>query len=137
MMDVSKRFSLSAKERIKSKKDFEQLFSSGQTIYSSDKRIKAIYLTEKNSQTDGVKIAAVVSKKAGKAVWRNRVKRLIKEVYRLNKENLSIICSEKKIKLKIILAANQVNELNQRKIKLNDLMPGILEVLDKIKNKLK
>jgi ribonuclease P protein component len=136
-MDASKRFSLSAKERIKSKKDFEQLFSSGQTIYSSDKRIKAIYLTEKNSQTDGVKIAAVVSKKAGKAVWRNRVKRLIKEVYRLNKENLSIICSEKKIKLKIILAANQVNELNQRKIKLNDLMPGILEVLDKIKNKLK
>ena len=135
-MNASKRFSLSAKERIKSKKDFEQLFSSGQTIYSSDKKIKAIYLAEKDSQTNGIKIAAVVSKKAGKAVWRNRVKRLIKEVYRLNKENLAIICSEKKIQLKIILASNRIYELNQRKIKLNDLMPGILEIMEKIKNKL-
>jgi ribonuclease P protein component len=135
-MNASKRFSLSAKERIKSKKDFEQLFSSGQTIYSNDKKIKAIYLAEKNSHTDGVKIAAVVSKKAGKAVWRNRVKRLIKEVYRLNKENLTLICSEKKIQLKIIFAANRMNELNQRKIILDDLMPGILEVMVRIKNKL-
>ena len=135
-MNVSKRFSLSAKERIKSKKDFEQLFSSGQTVHSSGKKIKAIYLAEQNNQSNGVKIAAVVSKKAGKAVWRNRVKRLIKEIYRLNKENLTIICSEKNIQLKIIIAANQIQELNHRKINLNDLMPDILEIMNKIKNRL-
>jgi ribonuclease P protein component len=135
-MNAPKRFSLSANERIKSKKDFEKLFSFGQTVYSGDKKIKAIYLTEKNFQTYEVKIAAVVSKKAGKAVWRNRVRRLIKEAYRLNKENLTVICSEKKNQLKIILAANQINELNHKTITLKDLMPDVLEVMNKIKNKL-
>ena len=135
-MNASKRFSLSANERIKSKKDFEKLFSFGQTLYSNDKKIKAIYIAEKRVEDGQVKIAPVVSKKAGNAVWRNRVKRLIKEAYRLNKENLTIICSEKKILLKIIFAANQINGISHKKIKLNDLLPDILEIMNRIKNRL-
>ncbi len=123
---------LSSKERIKSKKDFEELYSGGKIIISGDQKIKTIFLTNDNPEY-GVKIAAVVSKKSGKAVWRNRVKRLIKESYRLNKQELITACSEKKKSVKLILSAFSVNENKNKKIGLSEIMPGVFELMRKIK----
>jgi len=123
---------LSSKERIKSKKDFEELYSIGKIIISSDQKIKAIFMINAD-QEYGVKIAAVVSKKSGKAVWRNRVKRQIKETYRLNKHELITACSEKKKNIKLILSAYSLNERKNKKIGLNEIIPGVLESLRKIK----
>ena len=86
-MEFPKQQGLSPAERIKSKKDFDELYSSGKILISSNKKIKAIFLIKDNPD-EGVKIAAVVSKKLGNAVWRNRIKRLIKETYRLNKQEI-------------------------------------------------
>lgn len=131
-----KRQGLTKAERIKSKKDFEKIFSSGNRVFSENKKIKALYLIENESEQKGVKIAVAVSSKAGIAVWRNRIKRLIREAYRLNKNILLDVCLEKKILLKIAFSPNSLNEKNNKKIKLQDILPETVEILNKIKRNL-
>ena len=103
-MHPGKRYSLSANERIKSRKDFELIYSAGKSLHSADKKVKAIYIISPEEKKPGAKIASVVSKKVGIAVWRNRVKRLIKESYRLNKEILTGFCLQKNVLIKIVFS---------------------------------
>ena len=132
-----KRFGLSANERIKSRKDFEEIFLNGKTIFSSDKKIKATYLiVKKNGKKSGVLISAAVFKKAGKAVWRNRLKRLIKEAYRLNKEILKETAIESGLILKLVFTPSTLNEKKNKKIYFSEVMPGVREILLKLKDKL-
>jgi len=129
-----KRYGLSPKERIKSKKNIDQIFSSGKILISEDHRIKAVYLIDKEAEESGVKIAAVVSKKNGNAVWRNRVKRLIKTSYRMNKERLVNFCRKKRILILIVFSAFSVTERLNKKIEIKDIMPGIDEILNRIES---
>lgn len=131
-----KRFGLSANERIKSRKDFEVIFSAGKTIFSSDKKIKAIYFFDDKSEVSGVKIAAAVNKKAGKAVWRNRIKRLIRAIYRQNKKEILEKSLQKKYLLKIVFSPNTISEKKNRQVLLEELKPSVLDVLSKIKRSL-
>ncbi|HSL89706.1 MAG TPA: ribonuclease P protein component [Ignavibacteriaceae bacterium] len=129
-----KRFSLSSEERIKNKKEFDRVYKFGKTIISSDKKLKAIFLFEQNLENPGVKIAVAVAKKAGTAVWRNKVKRLVRESYRLNKHPVIDLCIEKKSNLRIIVSPYYLSESKNEFIKLHEFMPSVLELLDRIKN---
>jgi len=129
-----KRYSFSIQEKIKNKKDFEKIFSTGKVIFSSDRKIKATYIIKKNHDHPGVKVAAVVYKKAGIAVWRNRTKRLIKEAYRLNKEKLMEECIMKKVMLLIAFSPYYLNEKNNKKLRFNDVMQGVVEIMLKLKS---
>ena len=135
MENSKKRFGLSRNERIKSKKDFEKIFSAGESIFSSDKKIRANYIIEHIPQVAGAKIGVTVNKRFGKAVWRNRIKRLLKESFRLNKEILIRSCIEKNILIKIIFAFI-VTSKEIETARLNDIMPGIVEVMRKIQQRL-
>jgi ribonuclease P protein component len=117
---------------VKKKNDFEKVFSSGKILYSSDLLIQAIFLFENNSKDFGVKIAAAVSTKAGKAVWRNRVKRLIKEAYRLNKKLILKKAKEKNVEIRIVFSPNKINESKFSKVKLSDISPRIVELIETI-----
>ncbi|MGE5430052.1 MAG: ribonuclease P protein component [Syntrophomonadaceae bacterium] len=130
------KFGLSKDERIKKEKDFKQVYSVGKVIYSDDQKLKVSYFPEKNSVQAGIKIAAAVSKKAGNAVWRNRVKRLLRESYRLKKEILLANCIEKSICLKIIFSPNSLNQKKQHKLKLDDIMPAVIDLMNKLNSRL-
>lgn len=127
-----KNFSLSRNERVRKKKDFDRIFNYGKIVYTSDYLLKAVFIIDFNVESGDVKIAAAVSKKAGKAVWRNRVKRLIKEAYRHNKQLISENVKEKKISVNIVFASNKLNEISNSKVKLNNIVPGIVELIKKI-----
>jgi ribonuclease P protein component len=131
-----KHFSLSSKERIKKRNDFELIFSSGKVVYSSGKVFRAHYLAEQNAEDSGIKIAPVVSKKLGNAVWRNKVKRLIKESYRLNKEILTQISLRKNVLLKIVFSPNTLSENKNKILSYNNIMPHIFEIMTKIASRL-
>ncbi len=70
-----KNFSLSKNERVKLKKDFQKVYTERSFFYSSHNKIKLNYYLESSVNEFGIKAAFVVSKKAGNAVWRNRIKR--------------------------------------------------------------
>lgn len=125
-----KNFSLTHTERVKKKRDFEKIYSFAKVLFSSDRLIKVHFLFL-DSEVSEVKVAAAVSKKAGKAVWRNRVKRLIKESYRLNKKPLLEKLLNKKIQLLLVFAPNRLSEASNKKIYLRDVSPGVVELIDR------
>jgi ribonuclease P protein component len=77
-------FSYSKKEKLKSQKLIDQLFSEGKSISAFPLRM--VYLKTEFKETIQFKTGVSVSKRNFKsAVDRNRIKRLLREAYRLNK----------------------------------------------------
>lgn len=126
-----KNFSLTRNERVKKKRDFEKVYNTAKVLFSSDRLIKVHFICSENNVAV-IKIAAAVSKKAGKAVWRNRVKRLIKESYRLNKKALLEKVLLKKIQLLLVFSPSRLSEASNKKIYLHDVSPGVVELMNKI-----
>lgn len=72
------------KEKLKSKKLIEQLFTEGQSVSAFPLRLVFMPATYEDDVT--IKTGVSVSKRHfKKAVDRNRIKRLLREAYRLNK----------------------------------------------------
>ena len=77
-------FKFTKKDKLKSKKQIEHLFENGQSIMAYPLLLK--YMETEFQDNAVTKTAVSVSKKKfNKAVDRIKIKRLIREVYRLNK----------------------------------------------------
>ncbi len=88
-------------EKLCSTKSIDRLFSSGQSFIAYPLRV-VFYQEEANEDKAAVAIMVSVSKKKFKrAVRRNRVKRLIREAYRLNKAELLQLSRERNKRLDI------------------------------------
>lgn len=131
-----KQFGLSSTERIKSKKEFDSVYSSGETLFSSNQKLKAVFLIERETEQAVLKAAFAVSRKAGIAVWRNRVKRLCRESFRLNKHILKSVVDEKNFSVKIVFSPLSINERKNKTLSLEDIMPAVVDLMNKIKVKL-
>lgn len=72
------------KDKLKSKKLIEQLFTEGKAITAYPLRL--VYIKTEFDDNSTIKTGVSVSKRLHKtAVARNRIKRLLREAYRLNK----------------------------------------------------
>ncbi len=84
---ISMRSTFSKSERLKSRKDIAELFATGDVLFSYP--IKWVYKKKEGARTPAVRMGFSVSKRNWKrAVDRNRLKRLLREVYRLNKSKI-------------------------------------------------
>lgn len=131
-----KTFGLSKKERIKKKKEFNTVYSSGTTLFSESKKFKVVFSVTRNDETPGIKVAFGVFKKAGNAVWRNRVKRLMRESYRLNKLFLFSKCKLKSCSLLMVFSPNTINSKKNKSITLAEVEPEIVDLMKKIEAKI-
>lgn len=132
-----KKQGLSKSERVKKKNDFEKVYKFGTTIFSSDKKFKATYFFDRTTERGLVKAAFAVHRRAGKAVWRNRIKRLFRESFRFNKTLLYDSLDLSGGTLYIIFSLNFFNEKKFRKVNLTEVIDPVIELMRKIIDNLK
>jgi ribonuclease P protein component len=88
-----KPFSYNKKEKLKSRTQLEAIFASGKSF--SVFPVKVFFIETDATQTESIKAGVGVSARHfKKAVQRNRIKRLLREAYRLEKQKLYIQLTE-------------------------------------------
>ncbi len=106
-METKQRYTFKKDEKLKSRKTIEQLFKDGQSFSNFPFRVLWKF-------NDAAKVLlqtgfAVSSKHFKKAVDRNRIKRLMREAYRLQKNELQLQLQEqKRIAVFIIYVGNEL-----------------------------
>jgi ribonuclease P protein component len=119
---VAKKLTLGKNERLKSRKQIELLFSEGKKFSMTPFRVHYLFNQLANPPLQfGV---GVSNKNFKRAVDRNRIKRLVREVYRLQKITLHQKAKEKKRQLNVFF------------IYTGKEIPGFSEVFDKMKKML-
>ncbi|MDZ7625746.1 MAG: ribonuclease P protein component [Ignavibacteriaceae bacterium] len=118
-------------ERLKGKSDIGDVYKKGRTIISTDKKLKAILLSSAG-RINKIRVAITVSSKAGNSVWRNRLKRIIRESIRQEKEFLKDQININKQELSIIFSPYRLNQGNFDQVFLKDIKPAVTDILNKI-----
>ena len=99
--------SFSKSEHLCGEKRINKLFTQGDAFLAYPLRV--VYIIESKSDSEAASILVSVPKKRFKrAVKRNRLKRLMREAYRLNKQDLTEKLNEKE--LQIHIAFNYVSD---------------------------
>lgn len=78
-----RKFSFTGADKLLKRKDFLRLSKTGSKYYNSN--FLAIFSP---GRTDKTRIGITVTKKIGKAVTRNRIKRYVREYYRINRQRI-------------------------------------------------
>jgi ribonuclease P protein component len=114
-------YTLGKEEKLKSKTVIEQLFAEGSRVKSFP--LQLIYLQKGHYSQFPIKVGFTVPKRSVKmAVNRNRIKRLMREVYRKNKQLFAENLNEQYVFMFIYMTNEEVclNDLEQSIIKLCD-----------------
>ena len=126
---MAKQFTLGKHERLKSRKSIEQLFSEGKKIVVPPYRVFYI-LTPSAPDASLLFGTGVSAKNFKKAVDRNRIKRLTKEAYRLQKNSLQQKVKANKVRLNVffIYTAKELPAYDE----VYEKIGSILKKLDKL-----
>jgi ribonuclease P protein component len=112
-------FTYPKEEKLKSKKSIEILFSEGKSV--SKYPLRLVYAENTIEEKELIKFGVSVSKKYfKKAVDRNRLKRILRECYRLNK-HLLVDTIQKPMSLMFFYQSKEVlsyQEINEKTILL-------------------
>lgn len=141
---MSKQFTLRKEERLKSRKSIEQLFSEGKSFTIIPFKIFYIVspyaIDQPPTDNSGLQFnlqfgVGVSTKNFKKAVDRNRVKRLVREAYRLQKSELQNKLSERKLQMNLffIYTGKGIPEYKDVCSKVNLILNRLEKIIDDIK----
>jgi ribonuclease P protein component len=134
---VAKQFTLGRNERLKSRKEIEQLFRGGKTISVFPLMVYYLFSPARNPKSPtrssqpalqfGVGVSA---KHFKKAVQRNTIKRLIREAYRLQKNELqnALTTHNGNVKLFFVYTARELAGFSAIKEKVNVILNKLIEI---------
>ena len=122
---MSKKLTLGKNERLKSRKQIDLLFTEGKKFSVSTFRV--FYLFNASSGQPLQFAVGVSNKNFKKAVDRNKIKRRIREAYRLQKISLQRQLKDKKclVRIFIIYTGKEITEYS-------DVFAGIKKILEKL-----
>lgn len=122
------KYTFEKSERIVLKKAIETLYQNGETLFVYPLKVRYIFI-ENNPENIRAKILISVSKKNfKKAVQRNRIKRLIREAYRLNKYTLTLF-SDKHLNIHFHYVSKNILSFEQ----IQDSIQQVLTKLSQMK----
>lgn len=129
---MGKQFTLGKRDRLKSRKQIEQLFNQGKSF--SLYPFKIVYaVTNASSANDGISFAVSASaRNFKKAVDRNRIKRLIREAYRLQNTGLKnkLRESNRRLNLFFIYTGREIPGFSQIKERTQLVLERLIKLLD-------
>ena len=135
MKPVAKQFTLGKNERLKSRKQIDQLFSEGKKFSVTPFRI--FYLVQilpaKDPHTIPIQFGVAVSTKNFKhAVDRNRIKRLTREAWRLQKNELAEELKEagKQLNIFFVYNSKELPDFNSVKDKVALALKKLSRIID-------
>lgn len=113
--DPVTKYTLSKRMRISSQKDIDSLFSQGDSFIAYPLRV--VFLpVEKIPQSDCSILVSVPKKRLKKAVKRNKVKRLVRESFRLQQNRITHFVHRKTYSLRIAF------------VYISDSLPSYLDI---------
>ena len=127
-----KTFGFSAKEKLKSRKQIGKVFQSGRHFHIPPLRISWILEPKESDEADGLQVGVGASgKHFKKAVDRNRIKRLLREAWRLQKAPLKTALEGKNRKLSvfIIYTGKELPEYAVLSIKVGVLIDKLIQLV--------
>ncbi len=106
-------YSLNKREKLSNKQDIQTLFSKGKAFFVAP--IQLLVLATDKKELNNIKVGfAAPKKKYPKAVQRNRIKRLCKEAYRLQKDELQALFNPKQSwHIMVIYSGKELLPLNE------------------------
>lgn len=100
-MTFTEKNTLTKQERLHENKRIDGLFASGSSFIAYPLRIVYLRKDREEAVPDVTILVSVSKRKFKRAVKRNRMKRLIREAYRLNKQPFYDICEKYNVALDI------------------------------------
>jgi len=121
---VTKQFTLSKEERLKSRKLIDQVFSEGKRFTMTPFRIHYMFIERSSGSKVNLQVGAGVSARNFKrAVDRNRIRRLIREAWRLQKKPLQEkITANKKLAVFLLYTSAEIETYQLISEKVNKII---------------
>ena len=119
-------------EKLCSQKDIDRIFSEGKSLFMSTFRL--LYLETEANEKPPVKVLIAVPKKKLKlAVHRNRMKRLIREAYRVSKHKLieAVVRSGYHFDIAFVFTGNKCITQKETLTAINGLLDRLILINEK------